>query len=892
MVEIADDDNEDILYNKYKKLFRELLSSTEFEERMLMVGGPIERIYSKIVYSNSEKNEDVLALFQESDFILDYDFNLKLKNNASKRAIKMANNLLPNLDGSFPEEECTPKTLEEYMNSKVEPVIKASAGLEPGDFQHIFKEIRQELFKQGKNLVLLIEDITSCTGIHRDLLDALIIDHRGVNEKDKMCRLLSVVGTTTEYFKEFRSNYQNRITSIMTIEDGTIGKNTDDLVQFFAKYLNVLSISADTIDKWYKDGAHDSEYPIHVDSEVEKWEWYEYLGKKISLYPFTKRAIINLYNGMDVHKTPRHIIRTIIEPAVDGIIKEKEQFPKFLLSRISKMEHNSADRVKNTISNMSITNEEKTLLIDKVLAIMGYWGDGTLDTSKDGYLGRVSYNVLNEFGLSAFAEKIVGKTISGSSEEIIVEELPNEEIENIIIDEKQPTINRGYENFVQILSEWHYGKQKFTRAYKVRDEIKKLIIATIPWQQEGVPLISVQMVGKASYDLIEIERQDKNAGKGIIFLEDNDETYQLLLAVGKSVYLGKKAEKTRDKSIEYASWDFEGAGTSIRIVTKWIAKYKDIFVKAVKAFGENEKYPNYIKCSIVAEVYRSLLNGDAQVNKIEDFKPEMLLKSPELRKKHLNSGHSSKWEDLLTGILYANSACEENMDVVHKYFNLIQGTSANSSKKIINYNLLEDIFKDIRGIQFNVDIDGIENDEQVPARNNAKNYLKKILLRVDQVACEEYIEGKKLYESVLTYFGFPSGSEIEAVDIRELLNAVIDFYGDTEIYGINIPLRTNEAKQLRDRSVELAKAFGVLSADYSDMNTIDVLVAFSKDPMKIVKQFMAFIKMVDDDQKSVYNQMTAEKEALTRSGNWSDDVDPRFDERRSEFDMLVRQMES
>ena len=232
------------------------------------------------------------------------------------------------------------------------------------------------------------------------------------------------------------------------------------------------------------------------------------------------------------------------------------------------------------------------------------------------------------------------------------------------------------------------------------------------------------------------------------------------------------------------------------------------------------------------------------------------------------------------------------MDVVHKYFNMIQGTSVNAARKIINYNLLEDTFKDIRGIQFEVDIDSIANDEQVPARNNSKAYLKKILSRVDEAANEEYTEGKKLYESALTYFGFPNGSEIEALDIRELLNAIIDFYGDTETYGVNITIRTNEAKALRDRSAELSKAFNVLSTDYSKMNTIDVLVAFSKDPMKIVKQFMTFIKTVDDDQKNVYNQMTAEKEALTRSGNWTNDVDPRFDARRSEFDMLVHQMES
>lgn len=366
LVEIADD-NESILSSSDRKNFRELLSSSEFEERMLMAGGPIERIYSKIVDSNTELGEDVLALFDVEDFILDYDFNMKLKNNASKRAVKMANKLLPEDDGSFPDEDCNPKKLVEYMNSKVEPVIKACAGLEPGDFQQIFKEIRQELYSQGKNLILLIEDITSCTGINRDLLDALIVEHTGSNKVDKMCRLTSVIGTTTEYFREFRSNYLDRITTMITIEDGAIGNIQDDLIQFVAKYLNVMSLNTEEITKWYQDGAIDKEYPVHEETEVKNWDSYTYLGKKISLYPFTKKAIINLYNGIDVHKTPRYIIRKIIEPAVESIIQDKKLFPKFLLSKKPNLSFDVIDRVKNTVVNMQLNEDEKDIFTKKYL---------------------------------------------------------------------------------------------------------------------------------------------------------------------------------------------------------------------------------------------------------------------------------------------------------------------------------------------------------------------------------------------------------------------------------------------------------------------------------------------------------------------------------------------
>lgn len=891
LVEIADDD-ESVLSNSDRKNFRELLSSSEFEERMLMPGGPIDRIYSKIV-DNNELGEDVLALFNIDDFILDYDFNMKLKNNASKRAVKMANKLLPEDDGTFPDEDCNPKKIVEYMNSKVEPVIKACAGLEPGDFQQIFKEIRQELYSQGKNLILLIEDITSCTGINRDLLDALIVEHTGSNEIDKMCRLISVIGTTTEYFREFRSNYLDRITTMITIEDGAIGNTQSDLIQFVAKYLNVMSLSKEVITKWYQDGAIETEYPVHVDSEVENWDFYKYFDKKISLYPFTKKAIINLYNGLDVHKTPRYIIRRIIEPAVEGIIQNKKLFPKFLFSRRPNLEFDVIDRVKSIIVNIQLSEDEKDILEKKLFAILGYWGDGNLDISKKGYIGGISTAVFKEFGLSLFAERLLGTSLDnaiyeGDSDNEISEQ--NAGIKPVSSSvkfepEKKQVVNKDFEDFVKILSEWHYDKKSFTKAYKVRDEIKRFIISNISWQQEGVPLVSVQFIEKTIYDLVEIERQDKKVGKGLILLKDDDETYQLLLAIGKSFYLGKK----RTGNIEYASWDFEGSASSLRIATCWLERNKKRFIDVVKACDKRKKYPDYLKCCIIAEVYRGLLNGDYRVSKISDIKTEVLLKDNKSRSKTSLEGHSKEWSDLVN-FMYISDAAINNIDTIHRYFNLIQGNDKNAKRKIINYNFLDNVFKELRNEGFDIAIDEIDSDI-INGRNVSIEYLKKILSKVERVVSAEIEEGKELYRNVLKYFGFVDGTEIETEDIKDLLNEVIEFYNDAEINGINIFLRTDDATLLKNKSVEIAKALERISADVNGMSIIEKIILYSSNPMKIVKQLLDFLRLVDKDNDYVYSEMKLAKENLTRSGVWSDDVDPRFEQNQSDFDRLMKLME-
>ena len=891
LVEIADDDS--ILSSSDRKNFRELLSSSEFEEKMLMAGGPIERIYSKIVDNNNELGEDVLALFNVEDFILDYDFNIKLRNNASKRAVKMANKLLPEVDGSFPDEDCNPKILAEYMNSKVEPVIKACAGLEPGDFQQIFKEIRQELYAQGKNLTLLIEDITSCTGINRDLLDALIVEHTGSNEIDKMCRLTSVIGTTTEYFREFRSNYLDRITTMITIEDGAIGNVQDDLIQFVAKYLNVMSLNTEIITKWYQDGAIDTEYPVHEETEVEKWDSYTYLGKKISLYPFTKKAIINLYNNFDVHKTPRYVIRKIIEPAVESIIQDKVSFPKFLLSKKPNLNFDVIDRIKNTVVNMQLKEDEKDIITKKIFAIIGYWGDGNLDTSIDGYIGGVSTAVFKEFGLTSFAERLLGTSLDNityesdsvdetTSEDVLTQTtLPLESKQHI----KKPLVNKGFEDFAKILSEWHYDKKSFTKAYQVRDEISKFIFANIAWQQEGVPLLSVQMVEKSNYDLVEIERQDKKVGKGLVLLKDDDETYQLLLAIGKSFHLGKK----RVGNIEYASWDFEGAASSLRIATSWLERNKKRFVDVVKAYDDPKKYPDYLKCSIIAEVYRGLLSGDYHANKMSDLKTDLLLNNDISSKKLSLDGHSREWIDLVN-FMYTSDTALKNIEITHRYFNLIQGNDKNARRKIINYNYLDNVFKELKNENFEIAIDEIDSDV-INGRNESKEYLKKILSKVDKAVSTEIAEGKELYKNVLKYFGFPEDAEIETEDIKDLLNEVIEFYRDTETYGINIPLRTNDANLFKNRSAEITKSMAALNTNLNGMAIMEKIMYYSSNPMKIVKEFLHFLELVDKDNSSVYSEMNIAKENLTRSGVWSDDVDPRFEQNRTEFERMMELME-
>ena len=365
IVEINTSEDNNDLSNVQKKQLVALLNNDKFKNRMMAIAGPIDRIYQKVAGTDSGVIAGVDALFEESDFTLDIEFNQELSD-ADRKAVMLANRLIPD---EYNDSLAKPVT--KFMNSFVDEVVRSCAGIEEGDFLSIFKEIRQELYRQNKNLILLIEDITAFTGINQDLLNALIIDHTGLNDADNLCRLISVVGTTTQYYSEFRDNYRDRITSQITIEDGAIGTNNRDVVAFCARYLNALSLSKTTIQEWRNDGANEENYPVHT-ADFE-WESFNLNGKRINLYPFTQKAIENLYQNMTVQKTPRYIIKEIIEPAINDVIANKGLFPLFLEKWHRSLHENQESKILDALSrmeNVKGNNKYKSCILSLISPIV------------------------------------------------------------------------------------------------------------------------------------------------------------------------------------------------------------------------------------------------------------------------------------------------------------------------------------------------------------------------------------------------------------------------------------------------------------------------------------------------------------------------------------------
>lgn len=83
-----------------------------------------------------------------------------------------------------------------------------------------------------------------------------------------------------------------------------------------------------------KNGALVEEYPIHKGEENANWDKIEIAkGKELSLFPFTKKAISNLYMCIlqPDYRTPRYLLRDVIERSMRNYLFKKRVFQSLQL---------------------------------------------------------------------------------------------------------------------------------------------------------------------------------------------------------------------------------------------------------------------------------------------------------------------------------------------------------------------------------------------------------------------------------------------------------------------------------------------------------------------------------------------------------------------------------
>ncbi len=848
IIEINNDDesNDITLTNVKRKKLVTFLNNETIYRHMLEADGPIERIYSKIA-ENSLVDRDTVAEFQTEDFLVSPDLFEKLvQAEPDPKAERMARALMA--DNAADEA----RKLADYLNQFVPDVIQYCAGIEPGDFEQIFMDIRKELFRQGKNLTLFIEDVTSFTGVDGALLNVLLEDH----SQREICRISSVVGGTRGYLeKNFQDNHKDRVTQYVYIPDDVFDEN--GIYEFVAKYLNTMSLPETEIRQWLLKKATMEEYPVHEVTEGKEWEFVPIgYGKELCLYPFTKRSILYLYHNRleKGQQTPRYMIRDLIEPVVNDVLYNKEAFPDAKYSMVN----------VNTTLNFMIHNqirEEKQF--DRLLRFLSIWGNNKPEQyTREGvtYIAGIKKEILEDlnFPVLRFQEGEAPTEFPSQPETLI---RPKDDTAKVpeqiaaIPEEKERKLNHANE----LLTRWiggapinlstTGGTEGMIRA--AREDMGEFLFSAINWQAAGISVDNINKVKAAvtgrgnKYKLVALANQIQ--GDGYYTLPAAWDSLNVIIAFIRWREYGNQ------------SWNYPKADFDVFLVTSWVSRIKGELLQAVKRYDDRQE-TKYIEAAVSAEIYRLILKGEFCKETLKSFSIEYLFKNHPV--KNTGAGHCAEWEKLLT-VTGEKGADQINRDTVRQYFNLIQGDGG--PVVVLDSIKLEETMKKVQARRLQIPAEEFQAEDRVKLRKDVYEYYGDIAKRVKDVA---EAEQKKAQEQIRFIHDSFDEEEIGEEDVKHLLLKAKEFYKEVNNAQINMPVRSLDFFQKKVKTI--VKSIITVEAVLNEKDPLTILMAFSDDPIADLIPFCELLRGLEGDLEKAEKNLAIRRKELE---GWHDESD-------------------
>lgn len=845
IVEIKNHDDTDILSRIRQKELEALLQNERIHRALKEVGGPIDRIYAKVSNKEGMGSKDLIALFKPEDFMLDIEVCEELRRDGADRKAQKAADKLAS-ESEFASD------VARFLNQFVDTVIQHCSGIESGDIREVFREIRQELKANGKNLTLLIEDITACTGINTELLDVLTTEHTGEYEDQKLCRLSSFIGSTNEYYKEFRDNFRDRITNQFVIEANQFGTNDTSIYEFVGRYLNVMSLQREQIETWVEDGCKAEYYPIHECDEGVKWDKVSLKGdKELVLYPFTKHAILNLYHNLD-KKTPRYMLSEIIEKVVNDALYNKENFPQFDIRNMPNWNPTTHGQV--------LSNEIKdSTMIERMNKFIRIWGEAHVKSqviNSITYIGGLPDFMYEEFGLPIIKgvasqqapSQVIPLTVEKKPQQKVVTPIIEQKVQVVPKVEQVPTLSpkqQKYQNELKLVEAWAQGAM-LENFEGIRDHICNYLLTAINWQEEGISYDTIIKINNSKKQLIEFERQKRGQGLGFIVLPCNSETQNIVEAFLAWEILGDK------------KWQFEGAVYMQYQVALWTEKIRKELVKSILEIDGQEI--SYFEYACIGEIYRLIVTGNYKGTTLNSITEETLL-SNNMNVNLSETGHSKQWQSLIT-FMKSGDQDKQIKDTVIQYFNLPQGKIGKSytDQIFINSTKFKLALSNVLKHELEVDEEALNYTDTLAPRNNIKDYLKNVLQRIEPVVQAEKSLAEQ-YNSVLSeYLG---EEEFIDEDIKEICEEIKKYYEEVIKYQFNVRVNTAEISQIKQAAHEITNAINTMKKGLECNEDLKFLLLFSQDPLSKVSKFNDLLKKVRDEALKIQEEARKKQERLS-----------------------------
>ena len=314
------------------RVLRDLIREPEvFDE---WFNKPLERIVRQTIEGGSEQQTGEQRRFVPGDLDLPESF----VPDGSRRTIQVALQHLTRSDGA--SRPLAAEILQEALDPALRDVFQFSRALGQRTIEEIVDGIRQQLLKDGKELVLLIEDFAALAGIQQPLLNLMIAesDHGGVRVRAPIRTALAV----PDGFLPSRQTILTRAKQEWLIPNTAASPQAiiDRMVSLAGRYLNAA--------RW---GAKALREQFEVDSAGELEGWVKPFATELSdddhrrlsafgtslqgypLFPLSAVAIESIARrelspGGELRLNPRAFIDTVLRQTLSHrSLYEGKAFP-------------------------------------------------------------------------------------------------------------------------------------------------------------------------------------------------------------------------------------------------------------------------------------------------------------------------------------------------------------------------------------------------------------------------------------------------------------------------------------------------------------------------------------------------------------------------------------
>ena len=814
------------------------LGDSRVQECLMGEGGPISRCYYTIVKGVDPNDGTTKATFEATDFKFSRDISRKIRKSAAE---EVQNFYGDELDSGNDVEVCT--NLAAYLNHFTSSVIQSCANITSENIRDLFENLRRDLKKEGKRLVILIEDFTSFSIVDSELITALAAEPGG--EYHDLCPVTSIIGITDGHYDSFRDNFKDRVFNQISVTENSFSSESF-ITEMAGRYLNAIYADPAKIKQWYEAGSHPDALPVAEFKPPFSWDSVVINGHEFTLYPFTKKSLLTMFRNLK-EKKPRHFldaaIRQIFRQFADGMETNGWYFPE-LPPNISAEAMNTIYAA--SVEQSSFSDDDKRRL--KVL--LAVWGDGT-SIAGQAMIGQIQRPFFTQIGLGTFAGIPISSeekpTAMGSGTAVNTTTSVEAKAQPEVSSGSTATISKAEQEFnkrAEDIQSWfesgtvlHYSADYFKW-------ISNFVLSGILWQEEGIPAAFVTERQKnGRFVMIEGAEQAISADSVIVYLPKSSETRTVLMGLALFNRFG--------------TWNFEDATYYQYILVTWLEKNKEP-IKA-KLCGNCICYdvnPVLTWCLAVSYLQKSLCGESLDIASDNQLLKQLFVPCDEAN--YTDDRGNQSWDNVLTYL--------KNSKADYHQISLLLKDGANTTMRVLGDAMLpatsfyryQDLLNSLQHLkQKHWDIsDELEFVTGSKQFTRIAAILRDLYIKVNDVVESE----KSRAESALRDLDNLLGHTPNTQNIMELSGEIRDYY--LQCMQSNRPYRNDLKMRLaddepKDFSTRVLQCYDNVQEASKEMYLALSLQAFAQNPAGELQVLLRDLHTLEQNADSIKQQCEA-----------------------------------